>query len=295
MAQNYKKMRIIPPSELIINPDGSVFHLHLLPEEVADTIILVGDPARVDTVAAHFSEIEVRKSSREFSTATGYYNGKRLSVISTGIGCDNCDIVMTELDALHNIDFQTRTEKTDKNQLTIVRLGTSGAVQDDISIGDYVMSCYSIGIDGLLNFYGGSVCESEIEQAFIEQTAWGERLARPYVVANDQSLIKLFEGFARAGVTISAGGFYAPQGRVVRLPLSQSNYLEKIEKFSYKGLRITNFEMEGSAIAGLAKLMGHRALTVCAIIAQRTKGDSNPDYSDIVNKLIAFALKTLTK
>lgn len=290
-------MRIIPPSELIINPDGSVFHLHLSPGEVATIIILVGDPGRATMISKYFETIEVHKVNREFVSYTGLYNGKRLTVVSTGIGCDNIDIVVTELDALFNIDFKSRMEYSAKQQLTLLRLGTSGAVQSDIRIGDYVMSAVSIGIDGLLNFYGGvdEINDIEFEREFTKQTAWNNRLARPYVVHNDAQLIEKFADFAMRGVTISAGGFYAPQGRVLRLPLVDKDYLQHIENFEYKGLRATNFEMEASAIAGLAALMGHRALTVCGIIAQRNAGGSNADYHLIIEKLVENALQRLTK
>lgn len=290
-------MRVIPSSELIINPDGSIFHLHLHPDELADTVIMVGDPARTELIASRFDTVEHVITNREFTTRTGHLNGKRLSVISTGIGCDNIDIVMTELDALCNIDLKTRTEKLEKQQLTIIRLGTSGAVQDSIRIGDYVMSEISVGIDGLLNFYAGveRVTDTTFESEFIRQTGWDARLARPYAVHNDAQLLERFSHMALPGITISAGGFYAPQGRVVRLPLHRKDYLERIEQFTLGDHRITNFEMEGSAIAGLAALMGHKALTICAIIAQRNAGDSRSDYHQIIDKLVSETLKTLTK
>lgn len=290
-------MRIIPPSELIINPDGSVFHLHLKPGEAATTIILVGDPARATMISHYFQAIELHRANREFVSYTGLCNEKRITVLSTGIGCDNIDIVLTELDALFNVDFETRTEKSVREHLTILRLGTSGAVQPHIRIGDYVMSAISVGIDGLLNFYGdlGRVNDSDFEAEFTRQTAWNPRLATPYVVHNDKELVQLFGDFAIEGVTISAGGFYAPQGRVVRLPLADADYLRRIEEFEYNGRRITNFEMESSAIAGLCALLGHRALTVCAIIAQRNNGGSNADYHLIIEKLVENALQRVTK
>lgn len=292
-----KKMRIIPSDELIINADGSVFHLHLRPGELSDKIILVGDPARADKIGNLFEPIELCRTNREFRSYTGIYNGKRLSVISTGIGCDNIDIVINEIDALFNVDFESRIIKDNLTALTLLRLGTSGAVQSDISIGDYVMSEYSIGIDGLLNFYDGieKVSDADFEHAFINSIGWSERMARPYVVKNDEHLAELFRGFAIGGVTITAGGFYAPQGRVVRLPLTQGDMLQRIENFRYASRRITNFEMESSAIAGLAALMGHKALTVCAIIAQRRASDANTDYQEIIDKLIEKALQCLTK
>lgn len=290
-------MRIIPSDQLIINADGSVFHLHLHPGDLSDKIILVGDPARATMISRLFDHVELSRSNREFLTYTGSYNGQRLSVISTGIGCDNIDIVVNEVDALFNVDLQSRTIKDQLTTLTLLRLGTSGAVQSDINIGDYVMSEYSIGIDGLLNFYDGveRVSDLDFEQAFVRSIEWGKRMARPYVIKNDAELAELFRGFAISGVTISAGGFYAPQGREVRLPTTQSDMLHRIEEFRYNSHRITNIEMESSAIAGLAALMGHKALTVCAIIAQRRSSNANPNYQAIIEKLVEKALKSLTK
>ena len=288
---------MINPSELIINGDGSVFHLHLRPDELADTVILVGDPGRSDMVAGYFDTTEASRANREFRSHTGTYRGKRLTVLATGIGCDNIDIVMTELDALANVDFATRTARSGHRELRIVRLGTSGAIQDDIQIGDYVMSAWSAGIDGLLNFYGGidRISDPGIEEAFIRHTEWPRRLARPYFIGNDPGLAALFEDFAIRGMTATAPGFYGPQGRVVRLPLAQRDYLDRLVSFRHGGLRITNFEMESSAIAGLAALLGHRALTVCAIIAQRNAGEGNPDYKNIISKMVETALDKLTK
>lgn len=292
-------MPTIPPSELIINGDGSVFHLHLKPEELADTVILVGDPDRSSLVASYFDRIESSSANREFRCHTGTLNNVRLTVVSTGIGCDNIDIVMNELDALANVDFLTRTVKPqpERRSLRIVRLGTSGAVQSDIPLGELVMSAVSGGIDGLLNFYAGSdaVCDRPLEEAFVHQTGWDERLAQPYFVHNDRGLVELFSDAATNGLTLSASGFYAPQGRVVRLPLARADYLERIERFEHDGRRVTNFEMESSAIAGLAALMGHRALTVCTIIAQRVAGESRPDYAAFVRRMVETALMKLTQ
>lgn len=292
-------MATIPPSELILNDDGSVFHLHMKPGELADTVLLVGDPDRSSLIASYFDRIESSCANREFRCHTGTLNNVRLTVVSTGIGCDNIDIVMNELDALANVDFATRTVKPrpERRSLRIVRLGTSGAVQPDIPLGAMVMSATSGGIDGLLNFYAGSdtVCDRLLEDAFVEQTRWGERLARPYFVHNDPGLIALFSDAAVRGLTLSAPGFYAPQGRVVRLPLAQADYLERIERFEHNGQRVTNFEMESSAIAGLAALMGHRALTLCTIIAQRVAGDSQPDYAAFVRRMVETALMKLTQ
>lgn len=287
--------RIIPPSELIINDDGTIFHLHLLPKQLADTIILVGDPARVEQIASLFEQEECRAANREFKSVTGYYKGKRMTVLSTGIGIGNIDICMTELDALANIDFATRTEKTEKRQLTIVRLGTSGALQPDIKVGDVVYARTSVGFDSLLGYYAGrnEVCDLEIEKAFIEHTSWSSLLPKPYFVNSDDKLWELFKDSVTEGITIAAPGFYAPQGRWVRLQPADPELNEKIESFRFEGRRITNFEMEGSALAGLARLMGHRATTICTIIAQRIAKDACTDYKPFVEKMIRMALDKL--
>ena len=288
-------MRTIPSSELIINDDGSIFHLHLTPDQIADTVILVGDPGRVALVAEHFDEIECRVSNREFNTVTGTYKGKRMSVLSTGIGIGNIDISVTELDALANIDFATRQEKAEKRQLTLVRLGTSGAIQPDIKVGEVVFSHTSLGFDGLLNYYAGrnEVCDLEIEQAFVEHTGWNPQLPAPYFIDADKTLYEHFKDVTREGMTIAAPGFYAPQGRWVRLQPQDIKLNEKIESFEFEGRKITNFEMEGSALAGLAALMGHRAATICTIIAQRIALDACTDYKPFVKKMIQTALDKL--
>lgn len=289
-------MRTISPSELIINPDGSIFHLHLKPGQIADTIILVGDPARVETVAAYFDYRELEVANREFYTITGTYNNKRLSVISTGIGTDNIDIVMTELDALVNVDFTNRTIKSEKKRLTILRLGTSGALQPDIQLGSFVFARTSIGFDGLLNFYKGrnDVCELDIEKDFIKHVGWSNMLPAPYCINADEELYNLFRNDTIDGITISAPGFYAPQGRSIRLEPADINLNEKIESFRYTGRCITNYEMESSAIAGLAALMGHRAGTICTIIAQRVAKESKTDYAPYIKSMIELALNKLT-
>lgn len=289
------QQRVIPASELIINDDGTIFHLHLRPEQVADTIILVGDPARVEAIAKRFDEVECRASNREFNTVTGVYKGKRMSVLSTGIGIGNIDICVTELDALANIDFATRTVKEQHRQLTLVRLGTSGALQSDIELGEVVYARTSVGFDTLLNYYAGrnDVCDLEIEKAFVEHTAWSELLHRPYFVDSDAELWEHFKDSVTEGITIAAPGFYAPQGRYVRLQPADKDLNAKIESFRYKGRRITNFEMEGSALAGLARLMGHRATTMCTIIAQRIAKDAKTDYKPFVEQMISMALEKL--
>jgi uridine phosphorylase len=288
-------MKTFPPSELIINADGSIFHLHITPEQLADKVILCGDPGRVDTVAAHFDSEECDVSSREFHTITGTYKGKRITVLSTGIGCDNCDIVMNELDALKNIDFATRTEKTQLTSLEIVRIGTCGGLQSYTPTGTFICSEKSIGFDGLLNFYAGRnrVCDLEFEEAFKQHMNWNPQLGAPYVIDNNAELLdRIFQpelGMVR-GVTIACGGFFGPQGRELRIPLADPKQNEKIESFEYHGHRITNFEMESSAIAGLSALMGHRALTVCMVIANRVAKEANTGYKNQIDDLIQIVL-----
>ena len=289
------QQRVIAPSELIINADGTIFHLHLKPEQLADTVILVGDPARVATIAAHFDSVECNVSNREFNTVTGYYKGKRMSVISTGIGIGNIDICVTELDALANVDFATRMVKDTFRRLTLVRLGTSGALQEDIEVGEVVFARTSVGFDSLLGYYAGrnDVCDLDMQRAFMEHTQWSELLAPPYFVNADNELWEHFKDSVTEGITIAAPGFYAPQGRYVRLQPADMNLNEKIEAWRYKGRRITNFEMEGSALAGLAALMGHRATTICTIIAQRVAKQAQPDYKPYVEGMIRMALDKL--
>ncbi|MBQ9962294.1 MAG: nucleoside phosphorylase [Alistipes sp.] len=288
--------RTIPASELIINEDGTIFHLHLLPEQIADIVILVGDPGRVEMVASFFDNRECEVANREFKTITGTYKGKRMTVLSTGIGIGNIDICVTELDALANIDFATRQVKDTFRQLTLVRLGTSGALQSDIKVGEAIFSRTSVGFDGLLNYYAGrnNVCDLEIEKAFIEHTGWNELLPKPYFIDADKSLAELFKDITREGITIAAPGFYAPQGRWVRLQPQDLTLNEKIESFDFGGRKITNFEMESSALAGMAALMGHKAATICTIIAQRIALDACTDYKPFVRQMIANALDTLS-
>ena len=289
-------MRTIPSSELIINADGSIFHLHLKPEQLADTVILVGDPGRVAMIAEYFDERECEVSNREFLTVTGTYKGKRMTVMSTGIGIGNIDICVTELDALANIDFETRQVKPDFRQLTLVRLGTSGAIQQDIEVGEVVFSRTSLGFDGLISYYEGrdEVCDLELESAFEEHTGWYKKLPAPYFVNAHVDLYELFKDSTREGITIAAPGFYAPQGRWVRLAPHDLKLNEKIESFKFGERRITNFEMEGSALAGLAALMGHRAATICTIIAQRVAKNACTDYKPFVRRMIEMALDKLS-
>ena len=287
----------IPESELIINDDGSAFHIHLRPEELADLVILVGDPGRVDMIAEYLSDIEFRHASREFVSTTGKYNGKRLTVLSTGIGTDNCDIVMTELDALANVSFKTREAKKRHRTLTILRIGTTGAVQPDIPIGSPIFSQFSVGCDGLLNWYADrdSISELGMEKAFKKHVGWDKNLPSPYFVKASDKLVERFKDCAVMGVTISAPGFYGPQGRVVRLGLAMPDMIEKFESFKYKGFRITNFEMESSAVAGMAKHLGHEAGTICCAIANRYLKSSNPDYKAMVRSLVEMSLDRLTR
>lgn len=283
------------PSELIINPDGSVFHLHLRPEQLADKVILVGDPGRVALVASHFETKECEVESREFKTVTGTYQGKRITVLSTGIGCDNIDIVVNELDALANIDFETRYEKENLRQLELVRIGTCGGLQPNTPVGTFVCSEKSMGFDGLLNFYSGrnAVCDLPFEAAFLQHMGWTGNLCQPapYVIDADSELLdRIAQADMVRGVTIAAGGFFGPQGRELRIPLADPNQNEKIENFEYKGHRITNFEMESSALAGLGKLMGHKAMTVCMVIANRLIKEANTGYKNSIDTLIKTVL-----
>ena len=291
-------MKTFPASQLIINADGSAFHLHLRPQFLADKIILVGDQNRVNMVASFFDEgsIECDVQSREFHTITGRYHGKRISCISTGIGTDNCDIVMNEIDALANIDFATRTEKAEKRSLEIVRVGTCGGMQEDIPLGTFLVSEKSIGFDGVLAFYEGrdEVCDLGFENALVDFIHYPAKAARPYVVAANKDLVNRIAGNdMMRGCTIAANGFYGPQGRVLRVGLAVPDINERISDFRYEGQRITNYEMEGSCIAGLALHMGHRAMTVCCVIAQRKAEAANTDYKPRIKQLIQTVLERI--
>lgn len=295
-------MKHFPSSELIINEDGSIFHLHLTPDQLADKVILVGDPGRVSLVSSHFDTIECEAENREFRTITGSCHGKRISVISTGIGCDNCDIVINEIDALKNIDFSTRTEKAQMTSLEIVRIGTCGGLQPFTPVGTFICSEKSIGFDGLLNFYAGrnNVCDLAFEKAFTTHMNWSPQLCAPYVIDNSSELLDRIcdasLGMVR-GVTIACGGFYGPQGRELRVPLADPSQNAKIEDFEYTSpdnpdrlYQITNFEMESSAIAGLSALMGHKALTVCMVVANRRSLEANTGYKNQIDDLIKIVL-----
>ncbi len=298
-------MKYFPASELPINSDGSAFHLHIRPEQLADKVILVGDPGRVDTVAAHFDKKECEVSSREFHTVTGYYNGKRITVLSTGIGCDNIDIVVNELDALANIDFTTRTEKPEHKTLTLIRIGTCGGLQPETPIGTFVASVKSIGFDGLLNYYAGrdNVCDLDMEKAFVEHMDWSPKKGAPYVSIADAELIDRIAGKEMVrGITIACGGFYGPQGRQIRIPIVDPDQNKKVESFKYvttettaavkagTELKICNFEMESSALAGLSSLLGHHAMTCCMVIANRYAKEMNTEYKSSIDELIKLVL-----
>jgi uridine phosphorylase len=282
------------PSELIINEDGSVFHLHIKPEQLADKIILVGDPGRVSMIASYFDSIECKNSNREFHSITGLYKGKRISVISTGIGCDNIDIVLNEIDALANIDFSTREEKDTLRSLDIVRIGTCGGLQPNTPTGTFICSDKSIGFDGLLNFYAGrnEVCDLDLEEDFINYMGWEGNVcqAHPYVIHADNTLIERIGHDMVHGMTIACGGFFGPQGRELRIPLADPNQNTKIEQYEYQGLHVTNFEMESSAVAGLSRLMGHHAVTVCMVIANRLAKKADTGYKGTMEKLVQTVL-----
>ena len=286
----------IAESELIINSDGSIFHLHIRPEQLARNVILVGDPGRVAMFKPYFQTLECEGASREFVWATGVYNNSRITVLSTGIGTDNIDIVMTELDALANIDFATREVKPEHTTLNVVRLGTCGALQPEIPLGAFILSHISIGFDGLMNWYANreEVTNVDMEQAFMKHMNWPKDLPTPYFVSASQKLIDLFADSTVRGMTISSPGFYGPQGRVVRQGLAMPNMLEDIESFRYEDRKITNFEMEGSAIAGIAGHLGHEAITVCCAIAHRYLKDANTDYKPRVAQLVKLVLDKMS-
>lgn len=289
-------MAKIGKSELIINSDGTVFHLHVRPEELADRVVLVGDPGRVDLISSYFDKVESTSFSREFKCATGTYRGKRFTVLSTGIGCDNIDIVVTELDALANVDFATREVRQEKRSLTILRIGTCGALQPDIPIGSYIFSKISCGFDGLLNWYAGreEITDRNMEKAFMEYAGWNEYLPVPYFVKASEKLAGLFSDSVVSGMTIAAPGFYGPQCRIVRLPIAIPDLLDKVERFRYGDLRFTNFEMESSALAGLARKLGHDAGTVCLAIANRYANNADADYKKMMGDLVRLALDKLS-
>ncbi|MFO7879641.1 MAG: nucleoside phosphorylase [Bacteroidota bacterium] len=290
-------MKQIPASELILNPDGSIYHLRLKPEQIADDIILVGDPGRVKTVSSFFDSIDHKVQNREFLTHTGTYKGKPITCISSGIGTDNIDIVVNELDALANIDLEKRVEKKEHRSLNFIRIGTSGGLQESIPVDTFIMTDISVGFDGMLNFYAGrnAICNLDAEASFKQHMEWDSILNTPYVVAASEILKKRVGKDLKAGITISAPGFYGPQGRVLRLALRVPQLNEKMRKFDYKGSQITNYEMESSAIYGLSRMLGHNALTICAVIANRYNKQYSKDYHPVVKKLIKTVLDRLAE
>ncbi|MFV9551108.1 nucleoside phosphorylase [Algibacter sp. PT7-4] len=285
----------IKESELILNPDGSIYHLNLKPEHIANTIIFVGDQDRVSKVTSHFDSIEFETQKREFKTQTGFYKGKRISVISTGIGPDNIDIVLNELDALVNIDFKTRQIKSKLTTLNIIRIGTSGSLQKNIPVNSFLISNYALDINGMLQSYKTETIRNiDIENAFIEQTNWYSGKANPIVINASEYLVKTFESSQTfKGLTATAGGFYGPQGRVLRLPIQDSNLNAKMDNFNFNGIKITNLEMETSAIYGLSKLLGHQAISLNAIIANRALGTFSKNSNLVIENLISYALNKI--
>ena len=290
MEENY-----FAPSELIINEDGSIFHLHLKPQELADKVILVGDPGRVALVASHFDGVECEANNREFRTITGNFKKKRITIVSTGIGCDNIDIVLNELDALANINFETRKENAKLRPLTLVRIGTCGGLQPNTPIGTFIASEKSIGFDGLLNYYANrDKLDIAFEKEFKKQVNWNPQLGNPYVADADKELLEqIAQDDMVRGVTIACGGFFGPQGRRLRIPLAEPQLNEKIVKFEYNRYKITNFEMESSALAGLAQHMGHKAVTCCMVIANRIQKEANSGYKNTIDGLIKKVLERI--
>lgn len=287
--------RRIPESELILNKDGTIFHLHLKPEMVSDIIILVGDQDRVGVISNFFDEIEYKVKNREFVTHTGIYKGRRMSIVSTGIGTDNIDIVINELDALFNVNLETREEKEIKTKLNFIRIGTSGSLQEDILVDEPIVSEYAIGFDNVLNFYEGrnNICNLEMEKEFIEYTKWNPLLSAPYFIKSSEKLLKIVGEDIKKGITITSSGFYGPQGRVIRLKTADMDLNDKISTFKYKNYKITNYEMETSAIYGLSKLLGHNALTICQIIANRISKEYSNNYREVMMELFVKILNRL--
>ncbi len=289
-------MSLFPDSELPINADGTAFHLHLLPSQLRDKVLLVGDPGRVPLVATHFDSIDYDVSNREYHAIAGTYHGKELLCLSTGIGCGNIDIVVNELDALANIDFTTRELKDSFRQLTLVRVGTCGGLQPFTPCGTFIATVKSIGFDGLMNYYGGSeqVCDIPLERAFTEHMQWSSRRGAPYVTSADTTLLdRIAQDDMVRGITVTCGGFYGPQGRQLRIPLGDPDQNEKLRQFTYHGLQVTNIEMESSALAGLSAILGHRAMTCCVVVANRYAQQMNTNYTSTINDLIELVLSRL--
>lgn len=289
--------RELANSELILNPDGSIYHLHLRDGHIADTIILVGDPGRVQIVSSFFDSIEFKVENREFVTHTGIYKGKRLSAISTGIGTDNIDIVLNELDAAVNIDLEKRVLRKKLRKLNLFRIGTTGGLQEELGVGSFVLSRIAAGFDGLIHYYrdGFSICEEKIEKAFVSHTNWLDKRPVPYFVRSDDHLFNLLNDGVFTGITLSSPGFYGPQGRMLRLPVIDPELNDKMQSFRFNNLKITNYEMESSALFGLAALLGHRAVSICAVIANRITGEFVKDHHAVVKELIIFTLDHIHK
>lgn len=281
--------------DLIVNPDGSVYHLMLKPEQLADTVLIMGDPGRVHQVSSMFDKVDIRVENREFITHTGSYGGKRITALSTGIGTDNIDIVMQELDSLVNFDLSSRMPLSQRRKLTIIRIGTSGAVQPDIPLNSFGLSTHAMGLDNLIYFYRDykKIIDQGLTDAFWKQVAWDPRITRPYFVKGSETLIRRFQDGMVGGITITAPGFYGPQGRGLHLKLTDPDMIRKLQEFSWEGHRITNFEMETSALYGLGRLMGHEILTVCALVANRATGEYNPDHEPVIQRLIHRVLDAL--
>ncbi len=289
-------MKPLAEPDLIVNADGSVYHLCMKPENLADTVIVVGDPQRVAEISDHFTHIDHHRSNREFISVTGNYKGQRITALSTGIGTDNCDIVMHELDILANFDLVTRVKKEVNRSLTIIRIGTSGSIQPDVPVNCFGLSTHALGLDNLMYFYRDSerIFDRELNEAFAKHTSWPDHLSRPYFVKGADRLIDKFRAHATAGITVTAPGFYGPQGRFLRLPLADPGMIEKLRTFDHQGLRIINFEMETSALYGLGALMGHEMVTLCALIANRATGAYIPDHKRLIADLIKLVLDTIT-
>jgi len=290
-------MPILAEPDLIVNDNGSVYHICMRPEDLADTVIVVGDPQRVHEISDHFTGIDHRASNREFISHTGYYHGKRITALSTGIGTDNCDIVMHELDALANFDLKTRIQHPEHRTLNIIRIGTSGSIQADVPVNSFGLSTHAVGLDNLLHFYRDTptIIDREMTEAFYRYAEWPADLSKPYFIKGSDRLINLFRPFAVAGITATAPGFYGPQGRYLRLPLTDPDMIKKLQGFRFKDHRIVNFEMETSALYGLGALMGHEMVTICTLIANRATGQYNPDHKKVVNSLISLVLDEISK
>lgn len=287
--------KALATSELILNEDGTIYHLHLKPENIAEKIILVGDPGRVEKLSAMFDSVEFKVRNREFVTHTGYYKGERISAISTGIGTDNIDIVLNELDAIMNIDLKKRELRSDRKSLQFVRIGTTGGLQKELGVGSFVLSRVAGGFDGLIHYYrdGYSICDAGMEKAFVNHTSWFDKRPVPYFVWSDDTLFNLLNDGVFSGITLSSPGFYGPQGRMLRLPVIDPDLNDKIHNFSYEQLKVTNFEMESSALFGLSALLGHKAVSICAVIANRITGEFIRDYEPVIHNLLKFTLDHL--